>query len=88
MAGIEILSHVPPDKCRVWAFGGLFVIRQCSKAGAPLAGLKVWWWQRLLIRKPATAWPLYPWAAGEVLLLSVLPLSLMVPRADSCNVNM
>ncbi len=40
----------------------------------PLAALNAWFWQRCLIRKCGAAWPLYAWATGEVLLLTVLLL--------------
>ena len=40
----------------------------------PLAALNAWFWQRCLIRKYGAAWPLYAWATGEVLLLTILLL--------------
>jgi hypothetical protein len=40
----------------------------------PLAALNAWFWQRCLIRRSGAAWPLYAWATGEVLLLTVLLL--------------
>ena len=40
----------------------------------PLAALNAWFWQCCLIRKYGAAWPLYAWATGVVLLLTILLL--------------
>lgn len=45
-----------------------------AKFVLPLAALNAWFWQLCLIRRHGAAWPLYAWATGEVLLLTVLLL--------------